>query len=104
MGQWVKMGAAGELAEGEMNSFTAGLRQVAIGNVEGDLQAWDDVCTHQQCSLAEGELDGSIVECPCHGSQFDVMTGEAIQGPATEPVDVFQVREEGGEIQVFVEE
>jgi nitrite reductase/ring-hydroxylating ferredoxin subunit len=104
MAEWVKVGSAGELAEGEMSSYSVGERQVAVGNIDGDLHAWDDFCTHQQCSLAEGDLDGTIVECPCHGSQFDVTTGEVVQGPAAEPVDVFEAREEAGELQVFVKE
>jgi nitrite reductase/ring-hydroxylating ferredoxin subunit len=101
MADWVKVGSAGEVADGEMSSFSVGDRQVAVANVEGDLHAFDDVCTHQQCSLAEGDLDGVIVECACHGSQFDVTSGEAVGGPATDPVDVFEVREEGGDLQVF---
>jgi nitrite reductase/ring-hydroxylating ferredoxin subunit len=100
MAEWVDVGSSGELGDGEMNSYTAGVRQVAIANIEGDIHAWDDTCTHQGCSLAEGELDGTIVECPCHGSQFDILTGEAVQGPATEPVDVFEVREAEGQLQV----
>jgi 3-phenylpropionate/trans-cinnamate dioxygenase ferredoxin subunit len=83
-------------------SFGAGSRQVAIANVEGDLHAFDDVCTHQQCSLAEGELDGTVIECPCHGSQFDVITGEAVNGPAVDPVDVFQAKVEDDELRVLV--
>src|SRR5918999_5338286 len=97
-GEWVKVGSEGEVPDGEMSSFGAGDRMVAIVNIEGDLHAFDDVCTHQGCSLAEGELDGTIVECPCHGSQFDVTTGEAVGGPATEPVDVFQLRVDGGQV------
>jgi len=104
MSQWVKVGSAGEVPEGELLSFTAGDRQVAIANVDGDLHGFDDFCTHQQCSLAEGDLDGTIVECPCHGSQFDVITGEAVQGPATDPVDVFEVKEEEGALQVLLTE
>jgi nitrite reductase/ring-hydroxylating ferredoxin subunit len=103
MPEWVTVGKEGEVGEGELVSFSAGDRQIAIANVEGDLHAFDDWCTHQQCSLAEGDLDGTIVECPCHGSQFDVTTGEAVQGPATDPVDVFEVREQDGELQVFVD-
>lgn len=103
-GEWVKVGSEGAVAEGEMSSFGAADRMIAIANVEGDLHAFDDVCTHQGCSLAEGDLDGTIVECPCHGSQFDVTTGEAIGGPATDPVDVFQLRVEGGEVQVLIVE
>ena len=104
MPEWVNVGSDGELGEGEMSSFTAGYRQVAVANIDGELHAWDDVCTHQQCSLAEGDLDGTIVECPCHGSQFDIITGEAVQGPATDPVDVFQVRAVDGSIQVLLDE
>ncbi len=104
MAEWVTVGSAGEVGDGEITSFSAGERQVAIANVDGDLHAFDDVCTHQGCSLAEGELDGTTVECPCHGSQFDVTTGEAIGGPATEPVDVFQLRVDSGEVQVLINE
>jgi nitrite reductase/ring-hydroxylating ferredoxin subunit len=104
MAEWVSVGTPGEILDGEMSSYGAGERQVAIANVDGDLHAWDDVCTHQQCSLAEGELDGTIVECPCHGSQFDITTGEAVQGPATDPVDVFEVREADGALQVLIKD
>ncbi|HSJ51331.1 MAG TPA: non-heme iron oxygenase ferredoxin subunit [Actinomycetota bacterium] len=104
MAEWVAVGSAGEIGDGEITSYTAGERQVAIANVDGDLHAFDDLCTHQQCSLAEGELDATTVECPCHGSQFDVTTGEAIGGPATEPVDVFEVREQDGELQVLLDD
>ena len=102
MPEWVKVGSAGEVAEGEISSFSVGERQVAVANVEGDLHAFDDWCTHQQCSLAEGDLDGAVVECPCHGSQFDVITGEAVQGPATDPVGVFEVREQDGGLEVLM--
>lgn len=104
MAEWVKVGPVGGVAEGEMSSYGVGERQVAIANVEGDLHAFDDVCTHQQCSLAEGDLDGTTVECPCHGSQFDVTTGEAVHGPAADPVDVFELREQDGELQVLINE
>ena len=104
MAEWVSVGTAGEIGDGEMNSYAAGEHQVAIANVEGDLHAWDDVCTHQQCSLAVGEIEGTIVECPCHGSQFDVTTGEAVQGPATDPVDIYEVRELDGELQVLIDD
>jgi nitrite reductase/ring-hydroxylating ferredoxin subunit len=104
MADWVKIGPVNDVPEGEMKSYTISERMIAIANVEGDLHGFDDVCTHQQCSLAEGELDGATVECPCHGSQFDVTTGEVINGPATDPVDVFQVQTQDGELQVLINE
>jgi nitrite reductase/ring-hydroxylating ferredoxin subunit len=104
MAEWVSVGTAGEVADGEVTSYGVGERQVAIANVDGTLHAFDDFCTHQQCSLAEGDLDDRILECPCHGSQFDVSTGQAVRGPAVDPVDVFEVREEDGELQVLMDE
>jgi len=100
MSDWITVGPAGDVAEGEINSYNVNERSIAIANVDGDLQAFDDLCSHQQCPLSEGELDGTMVECPCHGSKFDVTTGEAVEGPADEPVDVFDVREEDGELQI----
>jgi nitrite reductase/ring-hydroxylating ferredoxin subunit len=102
MADWTKVGPVGDVAEGEVNAYTVGDRIVAVANIEGDLHAFDDVCTHQQCSLSEGDLDGTVIECPCHGSQFDVMTGEVVGGPAPEPIDVFEAREgdEGVEVSI----
>lgn len=102
MADWVKAGA-GEIGEGEITAVSVGDRMLAIANVGGNLHAFDDVCTHKQCSLAEGELDGLVIQCPCHGSQFDITSGEVVNGPATEPIDVFEVREEGGELLVSLE-
>jgi nitrite reductase/ring-hydroxylating ferredoxin subunit len=86
--------------EGEMAVFEVGGQKVAVANVEGSFHAFGDICTHQQCSLADGELDGKTVTCPCHGSQFDVTTGAVLNPPATQPVPVFPLRIEGDEIKV----
>jgi 3-phenylpropionate/trans-cinnamate dioxygenase ferredoxin subunit len=104
MAEWVQVGSAGEVDDGEVTNYSVGERQIAIANIDGDLHAFDDVCTHQQCSLAEGDLDGTLIECPCHGSRFDVTTGEAVNGPAVDPLDVFEVREQDGELQVLMDE
>jgi nitrite reductase/ring-hydroxylating ferredoxin subunit len=102
MAEWVKV-EAGEMGEGEITAVPVGERLVAIANVGGNLHAFDDVCTHQHCSLAEGDLDGLVIECPCHGSQFDITSGEVVNGPATEPIDVFEAREEDGQLLVALE-
>lgn len=102
MSDWVRVASAGDVPEGELNSYTVLNRAVAVANVEGDLHAFDDTCTHKGCSLSEGELDETIVECPCHGGRFDVTSGEAVGGPPVDPVDVFDVREEEGELQIRI--
>ena len=103
MAKWVKVGPAGDVAEGEINSYSVGDRTIAVANIDGDLHAFDDICTHQQCALSEGDVEGTMVECPCHGSQFDVITGEVVNGPAMEPIDVFEAREEADGLEVAVE-
>lgn len=100
---WVRIGDASDIGEGEVSAFAVGERSIAVANIEGDLQAFDDMCSHKRCSLAEGELDGTTISCPCHGAAFDVLTGEVLNGPATEPIDVFEVRIEGGSIEVAVD-
>jgi nitrite reductase/ring-hydroxylating ferredoxin subunit len=64
---------------------------VAVFNVGSRLSATQNECTHRQGPLSGGELEGSTVTCPWHGSQFDVSTGAVLRGPATEPLKTFKV-------------
>ena len=86
MGEFVMVAGAGEVGEGDLAAFDVGGERIAVANVGGALHAFDDTCTHLQCSLALGELEGTVVTCPCHGSQFDVTSGEVLRGPAQQPV------------------
>jgi nitrite reductase/ring-hydroxylating ferredoxin subunit len=100
MAEFVTVGTAADLSEGEMRAFEVGGRRVTVARVGGSLHAFDDTCTHRQCSLAAGDLEEARVICPCHGSQFDVTTREVLNPPATEPVPVFRVRVQDDEIEV----
>lgn len=91
-----------DVPPGEMRSFQVEGEDVAIANLDGDFVAFGDVCTHQQCSLADGDLDDMTVICSCHGSEFDVRTGEVLSGPATESEPVFEVLVENDEVKVSV--
>lgn len=70
-----------DLADGDLQAFDVKGIRIAVASVNGTLYAFDNTCTHLHCSLAEGELDGKVVTCPCHGSQFDVTTGAVLRGP-----------------------
>jgi nitrite reductase/ring-hydroxylating ferredoxin subunit len=83
---FVQIENAREIAAGEMRVFDVAGTKVNIASVGGRLHAFDDTCTHRACSLAQGNLDGTTVTCPCHGSQFDVTTGKVLRGPAQQPV------------------
>jgi 3-phenylpropionate/trans-cinnamate dioxygenase ferredoxin subunit len=74
--------------------------RITLANVAGTIFAIDDTCTHRGCSLGDGKLDGSTVQCACHGSRFDVTTGEVVRGPAEDPVRSYPVHVANGEVQV----
>jgi 3-phenylpropionate/trans-cinnamate dioxygenase ferredoxin component len=80
---------------------------IAVVNFEGEVFAIEDVCSHAEVALTDGEveeLDGvPTIECALHGSCFDLRTGEPTNLPATEPVPVYPVRVEGDDVLVDVD-
>lgn len=73
---------------------------VAIVRTHGEVFALDNVCSHADECLADGEVEGYLIECPVHGSRFDVRTGKVRRFPARKPVRVYQVRLDGQEVLV----
>lgn len=98
--EFVTVARVADVPGGGMAAFDVGGTRVAVANVGGTFYAFDDTCTHRQCSLAQGELDGTTVTCPCHGSQFDARTGQVLTPPAVVPVKTYQVRTEGSSLQI----
>ena len=83
-----------------MRAFDARNAKIAVANAGGTFYPFGDICTHMGCSLADGDLEETTVTCPCHGSEFDVTSGEVLRGPAREPVGVYEVRAEGENLEV----
>ena len=71
-----------------------------LANVEGTYYALSDVCGHRNAPLSRGKLYGYLIECPLHFAQFDVRTGELVDGPVSTAVPIYEVRVEGGTIYV----
>ncbi|MGH2380444.1 MAG: Rieske (2Fe-2S) protein [Candidatus Limnocylindria bacterium] len=94
----VRVGSAKDVAEGFMRVFEVAGTKVNVANSDGRLYAFDDTCTHQGCSLANGNLQGTTVTCACHGSQFDVTSGAVLRGPAQRPVRSRAVQVEGEDL------
>ena len=90
-------------AEGAAKAVIDG-RDVAIVHTDEGIFAIDDICTHANVSLSEGEVEGCLIECWLHGSQFDLRTGQPLQLPATVPVAVHQVKVEGNDVYVALSE
>lgn len=102
----VRVAACADIAEGEIMQVTAGERQIAIYHLPGgEFRATDDLCTHGQAFLSEGWLtDEGHVECPLHGGCFDVRTGEATMAPCEIPIRTYEVRVDGNELFVVVDD
>jgi nitrite reductase/ring-hydroxylating ferredoxin subunit len=104
MAEFVKVAEISEIPAGEGRAFTVGDREIAIFNIGGTFYATDDTCTHQQASLAEGELQDELILCPLHFAAFDVTTGEVVSPPADEDLKTYPVKVEGDAIFVMIEE
>jgi len=95
---WIRVCARTELLPGEHRVAWDGDVAIAVFNIDGELYAVEDVCTHDGGDLATGELHGYAIECPRHGARFDVRTGAVLCPPAYEPIAKFPVRTEDGVI------
>jgi nitrite reductase/ring-hydroxylating ferredoxin subunit len=73
-------------------------RKILLANVDGQYYAIGGICTHLGCILSDGKLSGDKIQCPCHGSVFNIKTGEVIQGPARKPEPTYKLKIEGDQI------
>lgn len=103
MSERVSLGAAADLPEGRGIRVDYGEHRVAVFRIGESLYAIGDRCSHAEASLAEGELFGLDVECPRHGSEFNLETGQPDSFPATKPVPVYEVLVEGDEAVLVIE-
>jgi len=94
-----------DLSEGAMRLVEADGVKIGVFNAGGELFAIEDRCSHDDGPLAEGEFDPATctVECPRHGSVFDLRSGRPKSLPAYAPVETYEVRVEDGEIKLEVD-
>jgi cytochrome P450/nitrite reductase/ring-hydroxylating ferredoxin subunit len=97
---WHPVGSAESAPDGTLRRVEVGERAVCLGRVDGAWVAFDDTCTHEECPLSDGELDGDVIVCPCHGSEFDLRTGDVLTPPALDPLPIYEVREQAGALEV----
>lgn len=91
-----------DLKIGKMLRVTIAGQNVLLANVDGEIYAVEDMCSHEDASLYNGALKGDCVECPLHGSHFNLKTGEPQQEPATDPIKTFAVQVDGDTILVKI--
>lgn len=99
-----RVAAVDEIPAGAGMRVDIGEDRIALFKIGDDVYAIGDRCSHAEASLAEGEVFDLAVECPRHGSEFDLRTGEPDSLPATRPVPVYFVDVEDGDVYLSREE
>jgi 3-phenylpropionate/trans-cinnamate dioxygenase ferredoxin subunit len=97
---FVRVARSGQIPEGYVRRFYVRELEMCLARLNGVAYATSNYCTHLDCLLSAGKLVEDGIGCSCHGSVFDLDTGEAIYPPATRAIQTYPVREEDG--QVFV--
>ena len=100
MSELVTVCPTSEVPENSMKSFEVGTNVIAVYNVGGTFYATDNECTHGAASLADGILEGDVVECSLHFGAFNVKTGEAVQAPCFTALRTYKVVVENGEVRI----
>lgn len=98
--EWIPAARIGDVEPGEGFQVDINGAIVALWNVDGQIYATSDICTHEETSLSAGDLWGEVIECPLHGAQFDVRTGAVLSLPAIFPLPTYPVKVEGDTIYV----
>jgi nitrite reductase/ring-hydroxylating ferredoxin subunit len=98
--EFVKVASKKDVPSGQMKMVEVNGTSILLANVNGEYYAIGNKCTHSGCKLSNGKLNGQIVQCPCHGSRFNVKTGEVIGGPATKPEQKYELKTVQDQIQI----
>ncbi len=99
MSELVRLCSAADLTEAEpLRVLVDDFPPLAVYCIDGAHYVTDDTCTHGQASLAEGYLEGEVIECPFHGGAFNIKTGEPTEFPCSEAIKTYVVVEQGGDI------
>lgn len=94
----IKVCRTTDVADGEIRGFDVAGTKIALINLGGEFFAVNDICTHEHCKMDGGFVEDKNIVCPCHGSAFDLKTGAVKNLPATEPLKVYEVKMDKGEV------
>jgi len=102
MAEWIDVAAAADLPPGAHKVLTTPYAEIAVFNLDGELFAIEDICTHDGGELASGRCEGDQIICPRHGARFCIRNGKSLTPPAYEDIDTFPVRIENGIVQIDI--
>jgi 3-phenylpropionate/trans-cinnamate dioxygenase ferredoxin subunit len=102
--KFVKVAQVADVPTDEPMKVEVDGTQIALVRCDGDICALSNICTHEYAELHEGFVENGLIECPLHGSEFDLRTGEPRSLPATKPLQTFPVKVDGDDVLVGIEE
>jgi len=95
---FIKLASISDAKPNSMMDVTINDKKILLANVNGNYFAIGDVCTHRGCQLSKGKLQGETVVCPCHGSTYDLKTGNFVKGPTVKPEPKYELKVENNDI------
>jgi naphthalene 1,2-dioxygenase system ferredoxin subunit len=98
---WIDIASKDDVPEDDVMGIDINAKSIALYQVDGEIFATDNICTHGNARLCDGFLEGHEIECPLHQGKFDIRNGKAMCAPLTEDIQIYPVKIEGG--RVFVE-
>jgi len=97
---FIKLASISDVKPNIMMGLEINDKKILPVNVNGSYYAIGNVCTHRGCQLSKGKLQGETVVCPCHGSTFDLKTGNFVKGPTKKPEPVYELKVENNDIMI----
>jgi glycine betaine catabolism B len=95
---FVKVAKTEDIQVSQMMAVEVNNERICLANVNGKYYAIGNVCTHMGGPLAEGKLEDYIVQCPWHGSRFDIRSGKVVRPPAMQPEPTYEVKVESNDV------
>lgn len=100
--KYIRVCNVGDLPVGDRIFLEVEHRSIVMLNIAGKIFAIDDVCSHDNGPVGDGELEGETIICPRHGAKFDLATGKVLRLPAVEDIAAYPTRENSGYLEIGI--
>ena len=97
---FLKIAKKSDIDKGAIKVFKVKGKRISIARIEDEFFAITDICTHDECSLAGGQVEGEEIICPCHGARFNIKSGQVLSLPAIRSLNTYKLKIEGSDILV----
>lgn len=96
--EYIQLATLDDVKPGKMHCVQHDGKRILLANIDGTVHACNEMCPHEEVSLALGALQGNLLKCSLHGSRFDLLTGKVLDEPADEDLTIYPVKIDGNAI------